>query len=929
LNDATDIFTERRYYNLGIYWKDNYLKDEFYELIKKDTEIFDFILKGSMDGIWYWDLEHLENEWMTPKFWKTLGYDPTEMKNMTNEWQSIINPEDLLIANESMKKHIENPDHVYDQIVRYRHMNGSTVWIRSRGVAIRDEMGKAIRMLGVHQDITSLKMTENKLCENESDYKELLNNLPDIVYMFSSEEGGIFYSSSIENLLGYSAQYLYLHPFLWYDSIHPDHKQTVNEAIKGFQEGKSYSIEYQIKDAFGNWIWLSDRSISKKIVDDKIIINSMARNITESKNLIVDLEKTKTHLLTLIESTSDLIWSVDAENFGLLTYNSTFSDYFKFKRNIEICPGMSTHQLLTTEEVIKWTNMYKKAVDTGAYEIEYNFLNEQYLIFTINPLIIDGKVYGISVFGKDITQSMRYSRMLRENEQKYKEVVENIPVGVISTDKDGQINYVNDRMLEILQSNSREKILKMNLLSHPHIINFGHADFHKKSLERGCIGTIEGEYTTIAGKKIYLRATDSPILDEKGNVTGLIAIFEDYSEKIASERELIQAKEKAEAANIVKSQFLANMSHEIRTPLNGIMGVMQLLLMTELLPNQMEYLKTALSSADLLEKVLGDILNYTKIEAGKTIVEESPFHLVETVNEVLHLFELTTKQKNLYLRANFDRQIPATLIGDSVKIRQILANLIGNAVKFTSLGGIELNVSIVEDRSDEVKLKWCIRDTGIGISLDNINIIFNRFEQVDPSITRMYGGMGLGLSICKGLVELMQGDIWVESQELEGSSFFFTCILEKTKELNMIVSDPIRDPIDISNSNDNDLKLLIVEDDVINSMVISAFARNKGWNVVLAENGQKAVDKCSENNFDIILMDIQLPLLSGYEACKEIRKLVRYKTKFTPIIAMTANALEGDKEKCLKAGMDDYMAKPINVNAFYKMVEHWAMIANL
>ena len=145
----------------------------------------------------------------------------------------------------------------------------------------------------------------------------------------------------------------------------------------------------------------------------------------------------------------------------------------------------------------------------------------------------------------------------------------------------------------------------------------------------------------------------------------------------------------------------------------------------------------------------------------------------------------------------------------------------------------------------------------------------------------------------------------------------------------MIVSDPIRDPIDISNSNDNDLKLLIVEDDVINSMVISAFARNKGWNVVLAENGQKAVDKCSENNFDIILMDIQLPLLSGYEACKEIRKLVRYKTKFTPIIAMTANALEGDKEKCLKAGMDDYMAKPINVNAFYKMVEHWAMIANL
>ncbi len=776
---------------------EHYLKKELYHLIQEDSMIFDFIQKGSLDGIWFWDLEKVENEWMSPKFWETLGYDHADMKPLSSEWKNIIFEEDLKLANDNFQKHCIDPKYPYDQVVRYKHKDGSTVWVRCRGIAIRNENGKPVRMLGAHTDITALKLTEHSLKESQSIYKELLDGLPDIVYMHSKVDGGVFYSNSVEKILGYSPEFLHSHPFLLNNSIHPEYKELVEQTIKELENGKDFNIEYQIKTKSGNWIWLHDRSISKKYSDGKIVIIGIAKDITQSKKAELELKMTQSQLSALIESTNDMIWSVDAEKFGLMTYNSPLIKHFKEKRGIDICPGMTPYELLPPGYDTEWVEMYMRAIIEGSYEIEYEKVSKtQFLILSFNLLIIDDVVFGISVFGKDITD-----RKIRE-------------------------------------------------------------------------------------------------------------------------LELTQAKEKAEAANTAKKHFLANMSHEIRTPLNGIMGMIQLTQMSNDPAEMHEYLDTAFSSANLLVQVLSDIIDYSKIESGKTNLFKEPFGLSSVIEDVVQLFGIPLKQKKIKTKMTIDKNLPETLVGDKQKMKQILMNIFGNAVKFTDSGEIQVIMSYIEDYDDKVKLKVQIRDTGIGISKDKIDIVFNRFEQADISHTRKYGGTGLGLSICKGLVELMQGEIWVESIIGEGSCFNFTCELEK----NVEERNNTRNEFEANNDiiSNQAMTVLIVEDDEINRIVLQAFARNRGWQTVLAENGKLAVDICREKDFDIIIMDIQMPIMNGYEATMLIREVEKNRNIHTPILAMTAYSLHGDKEKCLESGMDDYLPKPINVKDFYSIIEKWA-----
>ena len=396
-------------------------------------------------------------------------------------------------------------------------------------------------------------------------------------------------------------------------------------------------------------------------------------------------------------------------------------------------------------------------------------------------------------------------------------------------------------------------------------------------------------------------------------------------EEEIAERRL--AEEAARGANRAKSEFLANMSHEIRTPMTGVFGMIDLLLSTRLSVRQAEYLEMARSSADSLLSLLNDILDLSKIEAGRLDLIPVALSIRQCVADAVRMFDVTMHKKGLDLITDVDARVPDALVGDPLRLRQVLVNLVGNAVKFTDKGCVSIRVGLETQTNSAVTILVHVTDTGIGIPPEKHQLIFDPFRQVDGSTTRQYCGTGLGLTISARLVELMGGRIGLKSEVGKGSTFFFTVRLAHAS-----VGTPDQFAQDVRphaagqarvGPPRSSLQILLAEDNVVNRKLVAELLKMEGHNIVVVGNGREAVVAVEERVFDLVLMDVQMPVMDGFEATAAIRQAEKDTGRHTPIVAMTAHAMKGDQEKCITAGMDDYLSKPINFASLLAMLEMW------
>jgi PAS domain S-box-containing protein len=513
--------------------------------------------------------------------------------------------------------------------------------------------------------------------------------------------------------------------------------------------------------------------------------------------------------------------------------------------------------------------------------------------------------------GRHLADSLR---ALRESERKYRLLTEHSSDMISRFSWDHTFLFVSPAAETLLGYAAEELLGKpFTMLVHP-------KDMEKVRLAHASLiggngsGTIQAcRLKKKAGGYLWVETNNQVVLDhETGLVREIVAVTRDISERLEKER-LIKAKEVAEKANQAKSEFLANLSHEIRNPLNATIGMANTLLKTPLNEEQSSCLKSILFSSRNLQGILKDILDYSRLEAGRVSLQYAAFNLKESVDELLGLFRPQAREKGLSLEVSYGDGVPDLLYSDEQKILQVLGNLLSNALKFTREGRVRLGVSCLKEQGP--RLEFSVRDTGIGVRLEDIPAVFDSFRQLDSSPKKEYQGTGLGLSIVKSIAGLMQGSVSFESTYGKGTTVRFVIPLV-TMGNRTQVRQPAAQPL----PSGRPLRILVAEDEAINQMYLAGFLRSQGWTADTASNGQAALEKYRTNEYDLILMDGQMPRMDGFEATRIIRSEEEALGKHTPIVAITGYAIAGDRERFLQAGMDEYMTKPLDEDRLLEVI---------
>lgn len=669
------------------------------------------------------------------------------------------------------------------------------------------------------------------------------------------------------------------------------------------------------------------------------------REIGERKRVERALGKSERKYRFLAENLRDVLWTTD------LQLNTTY-----------VSP--SVHKVLgfTPEERMKQTvgeqltpESLELAAKTLVEELgrdkEEGVALDRHVILSLDFTAKDGSVVcletvmtfirdensnpvGIYGLSRDVTERRRAEQAVKESERRLAEIIDFLPDATFVIDKEGEVVAWN-RAIEAMTGISTEEMTGKRDYEYAvpfygerrpiliDLVNERNEEVEKKYLsimEEGETLISESFHPDPAPDGIYLSSTARPLYDSQGNRVGAIESLRDITSRKRIEEALKQAKEAAESASRARGEFLANTSHEIRTPLNAVLGMIDLLLDTELTEQQRVRVHIIKSSADALLALLNDILDFSKIEAGKLDLEEIDFSIRAGLAGAVSLLQIRAQDKNLDLRYHIDDMIPDKLRGDPNRLRQILLNLANNAIKFTEEGEVVIQVGLQEKLDREVVIHFAVSDTGIGIPPDKLDSIFDRFSQTDSSTTRKYGGTGLGLAISFQLAMAMGGSIRVESELGKGSTFHFIVpfrLGESVEGTGASLTKGMEAITDLTG-----MKVLLAEDNVFNQAVAVEVLKKLGCEVVVTSNGREAVEAFESQPFDIVLMDLRMPGIDGFEATRLIR--AKETTERTPIIAQTAHAFAEDRERCLEVGMDEHVPKPIQTGELLRVIQELA-----
>ena len=711
---------------------------------------------------------------------------------------------------------------------------------------------------------------------------------------------------------------------VWKRLVHPD---DIHIAFASLEKPLSllddYNCEYRINTTGGEKYISCFASILKNEAKGEVRLVGMCMDITERKRAEQSILKSEEKYRLLAENTRDLIWTMDLE------FNCTFispsvrkllgksPDRILNEEPLEIMPPRSLAQLnqlmrLREEKESHGVVDFVNRIDLELYHADGSIVWAE----TITQPIFndDGEKIGVMGVARDITEKKRAFEQLQQSESKFQSAFEEASVGIALLDPDSLVITSCNKEMGRLMGQEPESMmgLALNALSGEEM----HLEEDKSFFElmRGEFSSFRQDRRFVLrdGTVIWADMSCGLVKDVDGTPLFIIAMLIDITEKKRIEEELVSAKQVAETANIAKSEFLANMSHELRTPLNGAMGMLQLLQHTDLTAEQQEFADVSLNSCRNLTRLLSDILDLSKVEAGKMSLNAEIFSPRELMKTTHDMFRETAYAKDVGFEVHIDPNVPDRLVGDPVRLRQILFNLAGNALKFTDTGTVSIDLHHLKRvKPGKCRLLFEIKDQGGGIADDKIDYVFEAFTQEHGSYTRRHQGAGLGLNIVKRLVRLMDSSLSIVSEPGIGTSIYFALNLN---DVEPAVKEPVAPEPRLASDSDRKGLILVVEDDHTNGKTISFMLDKLGYDSRCVEDGQAALDYLKGNVPDLVLMDLQMPKMNGMEATWAIRNSPRFKdVSHIPIIALTAYAMSGDREKFMSSGMDGYLPKPLDM----------------